>query len=221
VIAFGLNPDGTTRLVANFFGIFDDTFRDGARAALGDVNNDGVLDISVIAAFNGGPRTALFDGRDALVHIAQGRPPAKIVPNDFFATVSGQDEGRGGRGIAAGDVNGDGAADLFVTGDTLLGTGNQITIFSGADLAAGRFPGGGAAVLADFAVGGADPAAGVTLTTSDVDGDGRADLVVGSGRGQASVVKVYLGRTVQPGAEPVFQSFDPLGGPTANGVFVG
>jgi hypothetical protein len=153
--------------------------------------------------------------------MSAGRQPTKIIPNDFFATASGQDEGRGGRGIAAGDVNGDGVADLFVTGDTLLGSGNRVTVFSGADLNAGKFPGGGATVLADFAVSGANPSAGVTLTSTDVDGDGRADLVVGSGKGQASLVKVYLGKNLKLGAEPASENFDPFGGPTANGVFVG
>jgi hypothetical protein len=32
---------------------------------------------------------------------------------------------------------------------------------------------------------------------------------------------VYLGRNIAPGAEPASQTFDPFGGPTANGVFVG
>src|SRR5439155_2556740 len=119
-------------------------------------------------AFNGGPRTATFDGKDVLTHIAAGRQPNKVIANDFFATTSGQDEGRGGRYIAAGDVNGDGVADLVATGDTLLGTGNRVTVFSGADLNAGKSPGFGAAVLADFTVAGASGTGGVTLTTEDV-----------------------------------------------------
>src|SRR5205823_10715908 len=104
------------------------------------------------AAFNGGPRTALYNGADVLVARAANRDPVKLV-GDFFAAPSGQDEGRGGRSIAVGDVNGDGVADLIVTGDNLLGTGNQVVVFSGADLRAGRFPGVGANPIANFAVG--------------------------------------------------------------------
>src|SRR5213076_704812 len=150
---FDLTSPGQPSLVANFFGIGDPAFRDGDRAALGDVNGDGVLDVFSIAAFNGGPRTALYDGKDVLGARTAGRDPIKLV-GDFFAALSGTDEARGGRPVAAGDVTGDGVADLIVTGDNLLGAGNQVTIFSGADLLAGRVPGFGATPLANFAVGG-------------------------------------------------------------------
>src|SRR5439155_6852034 len=109
---FDLTSAGQPSLVANFFGIGDPTFRDGDRPALGDVNGDGVLDVFSIAAFNGGPRTALYDGKDVLVARAAGRDPLKLT-GDFFAAPSGTDEGRGGRPVAAGDVNGEGVAGLI------------------------------------------------------------------------------------------------------------
>jgi autotransporter-associated beta strand protein len=218
--SFDLTSPGQPSLVANFFGIGDPGFRDGDRAALGDVNGDGILDVFSIAAFNGGPRTALYDGKDVLTARSAGRDPVKLA-GDFFADTSGQDEGRGGRSIAAGDVNGDGKADLIVTGDNLLGTGNRITVFSGADLAAGKFPGGGATPLADFAVGALSGAALVSLAAVDVDGDPRADLAVGSGAGQPSLVTVYPGKTLSGTAEPASTAFDPFGAVTLDGVFVG
>jgi hypothetical protein len=81
VVIFQLLPNGTfditsagqPSLVANFFGIGDPAFRDGDWVALGDVNGDGTLDVFSTAAFNGGPRTALYDGKDALVARAAGR----------------------------------------------------------------------------------------------------------------------------------------------------
>jgi hypothetical protein len=228
VIVFHLLADGTfditspgqPSLVANFFGIGDPGFRDGDRAALGDVNGDGILDVFSIAAFNGGPRTALYDGKDVLGARAAGRDPFKLT-GDFFAAPSGTDEGRGGRSIAVGDVNGDGMADLIATGDNLLGTGNQVVVFSGADLIAGKFPGFGATPLANFAVGGQDPGALVSVAAVDADGDGRADLAVGSGAGQASLVKVYHGKDLSGSAEPASTSLDPFGTTTTGGVFVG
>jgi hypothetical protein len=218
--SFDITSPGQPSLVANFFGIGDPSFRDGDRVALGDVNGDGILDVFSIAAFNGGPRTALYDGKDVLVARVAGRDPQKLV-GDFFAAPSGQDEGRGGRSIAVGDVNGDGVADLIATGDNLLGTGNQITIFSGADLLAGRFPGLGATPIADFAVGGQDPTALVSVAAVNVDRDTRADVAVGSGPGQPSLVKVYLGRNLSGTAEPASTTLDPFGTATADGVFVG
>jgi hypothetical protein len=225
VVIFHLLADGSFdlnrgSLAANFFGIGDPGFRDGDRAALGDVNGDGILDVFSIAAFNGGPRTALYDGKDVLGAQAAGRDPVKLV-GDFFAATSGQDDGRGGRSIAAGDVNGDGIADLIVTGDNLLGTGNRVTVYSGADLAAGRLPGAGAAVLADFAVSGQPGGALLSVAATNADGDRRADVAVGSGAGQQSLVRVYLGKDIGGGSEPAATEFDPFGGPTVNGVFVG
>src|SRR5205807_2320189 len=124
VVIFHLLADGSfditsaaqPSLVANFFGIGDAGFRDGDRPALGDVNGDGILDVFSIAAFNGGPRTALYDGKDVLVARSAGRDPKKLT-GDFFASTTGNDDGRGGRSIAVGDINGDGRADLIVTGD--------------------------------------------------------------------------------------------------------
>src|SRR5206468_12542343 len=52
--------------------------RGGARAALGDVNEDGTPDLAVSAGFLGGPRTALFDGTTLL------GTPARLV-GDFVA----------------------------------------------------------------------------------------------------------------------------------------
>jgi hypothetical protein len=216
VIVARLNPDGVVSFPYSFIGIQDEAFRDGARAAVGDFNRDGFPDIAVIAALNGGPRTAIFDGR----HIGTGRPgaPPKLI-GDFFATQTAQDEGRGGRYIAAGDLNGDGFADLIVTGDPTIGGGGRVTAFSGADLAAGRVV--GTTLLADFTVGGA-AGTDVRVATTDADGDGRADLLVGSGSAQSAAVRVYPGATVAPGGEPPSFRLDPFPGAfLLDGVYVG
>jgi hypothetical protein len=219
VVVFDL-AGSTFKVVANFFGIGDPSFRDGDRAALGDVNKDGVLDLFSTAAFNGGPRTALYDGKDLLAAMSQGRDPKKLV-GDFFAALSGQDEGRGGRSIAAGDINGDGFADFIVTGDNLLGTGSQVTVYSGADLSAGKLPGAGATPLANFTVGGQPGTSTVSVATVNLDGDTRADLVVGSGAGQTAQIKAYYGKDVTGGAEPTNFTLTPFGGVALDGVFVG
>jgi hypothetical protein len=114
--------DGVTRaVVADFFGIDDPGFRGGCRAAIGDVNGDGKGDIIVAAGSGGGPRIAVYDGAD----LAPGRTPRKLM-GDFFAF---ENTLRNGAYVAAGDVNGDGFADLIFGGGP--GGGPRVRIESG------------------------------------------------------------------------------------------
>ena len=61
-------------LMADFFGIDDPDFRGGARAAIGDVNGDGIGDLVVAAGFLGGPRVAGFAGKSL-----GSRPPHQCL----------------------------------------------------------------------------------------------------------------------------------------------
>jgi hypothetical protein len=63
----------------------------------------------------------------------------------------------------------------------------------------------------------------VRVATKDADGDGRAEVVVGSGEGSVSRVRVYAGTNFVGVGEPtVFQDLDPFGSVVlADGVFVG
>jgi hypothetical protein len=57
----------------------------------------------------------------------------------------------------------------------------------------------------------------------DADGDGRADLVTGSGQGLAADVRVYLGGSLPVSGEPsLSQDIPVFGGATlADGAYVG
>ena len=67
---------------------------------------------------------------------------------------------------------------------------------------------------------------GVRVAVRDVDGDGRADVVTGSGSGEASAVRVYpatslaasFGTSSEPGGA---QLLDPFGSTLPGGVWVG
>lgn len=225
--------------LGSFFA-YDEAFRGGAYVAVGDVNGDGTADIVTGAGPGGGPHVKVFSGRDgAVVH-------------SFYAYDS---QFRGGANVAAGDVDGDGRADI-VTGAG-AGGGPHVKAFSGVDLTVlssffaydaafrggvsvavgdmngdglldivtGAGPGGGphvrafsvssAVPIVDFMASAADDRGGVPITTKDLDGDGRAEIVTGTGFGRPSIVRL----------------FDPLAGQLLdqfyadltlwNGVFVG
>ena len=77
---------------------YDPAFVGGVRVALGDVNGDGVLDIITGAGPGGGPHVRVWDGA-TLTEIG-----------GFFAYHPAF---AGGVFVAAGDVNGDGRADII------------------------------------------------------------------------------------------------------------
>jgi hypothetical protein len=217
VSIYARNADGTTTRRANFFGIDDANFRGGARAALGDVNADGVPDVVVAAGFGGGPRTAIFTGQSVLAG-----SPTRLVA-DFFAFPGADATNlRNGSFVAAGDVTGDGFADLVFGGGP--GGAPRVFILSGALVSAGNVAGAQASPVANFFVAG-DPndRGGARVAVTNADGDGKVDVAVGSGAGRPARVRLYLGKDFTTGDEPaVFQDLDVLGGAVlADGVYVG
>jgi hypothetical protein len=80
-----------------------------------------------------------------------------------------------------------------------------------------------AAQRANFFAG--DPAlrGGVRLALRDVDGNGSADLLAGSGEGEPSRIRLYTAANLLANVTPTAnQELDPFGGAVlANGVFVG
>ena len=208
---------GEAAQLVRFSGIEDPAFRGGARVALGDVNGDGTTDLVVAAGFGGGPRMAIFNGKD----VSAGSPtPKKLVP-DFFAYEA---DLRNGAFVAAGDINGDGAAELAFGGGP--GGAPRVRVFDGRSLLkAGAFGNvdeiAGKAQLANFFAGGDTPRGGVRLSLKDANGDGKADLVAGSGEGELSRVRTYDSQKVLSGDANPSQEIDPFGGVLLNGVFVG
>lgn len=193
---------GGAAVVADFFGINDPSFRGGTRPAVGDVDGDGAADLIVAAGFGGGPRVSIIDGDSVLT----GRPTNLV--GDFFAF---EQTLRNGVYVTVGDVDGDGKADLtFGAGP---GGGPRVLTLSGARVMA---TGGAAAVaapLANYFAGDTAQRGGVRVTVKDGDGDGRVDVVTGSGQG--SDVRVYRNGTTLTSVVSPFTTSD------LDGVYVG
>jgi hypothetical protein len=171
------NADGSVRFS---FLAFDAGFTGGVTVATGDVNGDGIDDIIVGAGPGGGPNVKVFDG--ATSHLIQS----------FMAF---DPKFTGGVNVAAGDVNGDGMADIICGAGA--GGGPQVAVYDGRN----------DNLIQSFMA--YDPAfsGGVSVSSADYDGDGKADIVTGAGPGGGPHVIVYAGMTGQ--ILQSFYAFDP------------
>ncbi len=168
--------DGATgQLIQSFFA-FDPGFTGGIFVAAADVDNDGRADVIITPDVGGGTHVRIFGAGD---------------PNRLMASFFGIDAPgfAGGSRAAAGDINGDGYADLVVTAG--LGGGSHTVIWNGRSLGTGvptRLTGDFYAIDPSFV---ADKN-GVFVALSDLDGDGFQDLVIGAG----NRVRVLSGQSI-------------------------
>lgn len=183
--------DGVTQAPLHDFLAYDPTFTGGVRVAVGDVNGDGRADVITGAGPGGGPHVKVFNGATGALE----RSVFAFEPNFL-----------GGVYVAAGDIDGDGRADLVAGMDEATGAPSGVNLFSGVD-------GSSLGTLTPFGTG---FSGGVRVAAGDLNGDGRADIVVGSGPGGGGHVRVFSGGG---GLAPI-DSFFAFGPSYTGGVFV-
>jgi len=210
IVAAGKGYNGSTGVVADFFAIQDPNFFGGARAGVGDINNDGFADLAISAGFGGGPRIAGYSGKGI-----SSASQVKLFA-DFFA-FSGTDPNtlQDGAYVAVGDLNGDGFADVATGAGE--GGGPRVQIYSGKAIGT---------TLANFFAGTVDGGignrGGVRVAMKDIDGDGKFDVVTAPGGGGGAAIGVFFGSTLAAngGIVPADRNID-LFGDSTNGAYVG
>ncbi|OWK40870.1 Ig-like domain repeat protein [Fimbriiglobus ruber] len=184
------NADGT---VFKTFNPFPGT-TGGIRTAVGDFNGDGTPDVVV----GTGP------GAVAEVEILDGKTGAVLFDVKPFADFTG------GVYVAAGDITGDGKADLVITPDT--SGGPRVEVYRGGDFAE---------IANFFGINDPNFRGGARAAVGDLNGDGFADLVISAGVGGGPRISIYDGKALSQGQTvnlvPDFFLFEPS---LRNGAYV-
>ncbi len=151
---------------------FNRTFQGGVQVAVGDVTGDGYPDMLLTRGAPSTPIVEFLDG-ETLEPPRRGRQSVTAFDGEI----------RHGLYVAAGDVDGDGRAEVIV------GTGGgPEPLVQVLDSLTNE-------VIAEARAYGSSTRGGVFVAAGDLDGDGKAEVVTGSGQGGGPKVKVFDGRT--------------------------
>lgn len=193
---------------------FASNYRGGVVAAAGDMNGDGVADIIAVARQGAGGRVRVFDGTtdqviftflafpgftgpvsvasgdyngDGTAEVAlavAGKGPAIVKVFSFgnsspIASWNAMPGYAGGVALAMADVTGDGRADIIA--GTQGATIARVRVFSQGVL------------VQDFHPLDLRFRAPISVSAGDLDGDGKAEIIVAGGKGAQPTVTVFNG----------------------------
>ena len=191
-----------------------------ARITFGDFNGDGITDLILANGPANAPLVTVVNGR-ALFGPQHALGISDILSQFFAYNPNFQ----GGMFVAAGDLNGDGRAEIVTGADQ--GGGPHVRVFSFnpagtsiynnavdyattfANPANSPFPNGGF-----YAYNGAFTG-GVRVAVGDVNGDGKPDIITGAGPGGGPHVEVFSGANGK-----IIDSFYAYAPNFAGGVYV-
>ena len=211
-----LEIDAERDLTINGAGIseqFPDVGERSGSVAAGDINSDGVDDL-IVGAMYGTPDGRTFAGRTRVFFGPLG--PGTIDPSEADVTVNGVEKhDSSGVGVASGDVNNDGNADLIIRApdaELVPGTNNGETYVVFGPLASGTVE---LSTDADVTLMGIDKpdGSGRGVASGDVNNDGVDDLIIGApdagpGGGQWTGESYVLFGPLGPGTSSLASAAD-------------
>ncbi len=162
--------DGQTGGVLAAYYAFAPHFDGGLNIAAADVDGDGRAEVVASPASNAGPAVRVLEALSGRVH------SAFYVYDVSFS---------GGVNLAAGDLDGDGKAEVIVAPASQAGP--PISVVDGLT----------GVVRWSFYAFSAHFSGGISIATSDLNGDGRADIVATPASGWQSIVRAIDGFTGQ------------------------
>ncbi len=197
--------DGASGAEVQSFFAYAPGFTGGVNVAAGDVNGDGLAEY-ITGTATGVPHVRVLNGQST---------------EELYGLYAFDPASSNGVNVAAGDITGDGIADL-ITGAGPGGT-TTVRVYDGATTGLIRD-----FVVNDPTIPGQPPipvTSGVRVAATDFDGDGLAEVVTGRGRGSrpfAQVIKVSTlsGGLVQPSLTTLL-AVNTFGDAYSNGIFVG
>jgi hypothetical protein len=184
----------------------------GEEVASGDVTGDGFDDLILPAPFAAGASGIPLAGRTYVIHSPVENTTIDLSTTSVDSIIYGVDDGdQLGHSTSSSDVDGDGRADILLTAVSADGPGNSIDLAGEAvlvyasQLAAAVDVASGAADILIYGAGEEDRL-GRSAATADIDGDGRADLLIGAPGGAgpdeaapaAGEIYVLLTRNLPP-----------------------